>query len=462
MAQFRTEADSIGTKHVPVDAYYGVQSLRAHENFKISGTLVHTDMIIAIAEVKKAAAITNHLAGVLDKKIAEAIFKACDEIIEGKLWNEFIVDSIQGGAGTSFNMNANEVIANRAIEILGGVKGDYSIVHPNDHVNCGQSTNDAYPTAGKIAVIRLLKKTLSEIEKLEKAFLKKAKEFENVIKMGRTEMQDAVPMSFGQVFNAYASAVKRDRKRFKKAIEAMSILNMGATAIGTGINAERKYIDTIVPNLSRVTGLYLSQSEDLVDGTQNLDSFVYVSGIIKSCATTISKISNDLRLMSSGPRTGFGEINLSPKQNGSSIMPGKVNPVIPEVMSQICFNIMGHDTTVTFACEAGQLELNAFEPIIFRCLFESLETLSNGIGIFIKECINDITVNEQRCKEHLDRCIGVVTALCPHIGYTKSAALAKKALYENKNLRDVVLAENIMSEEELDKVLDPRNMIEVK
>lgn len=459
MVVSRTEYDSIGKKEVPVDAYYGVQSLRAAENFKITGTRVHPEIIKAIAEIKKAAAIANKKAGVIDEKIADAITQACEEILEGKLVEHFIVDSIQGGAGTSLNMNANEVVANRAIEILGGHKGDYTIVHPNDHVNCGQSTNDAYPSAGRIASIRLLKNVIAQLDMLHSTFMKKASDYKDVIKMGRTEMQDAVPISFGQVFRAYASAVRRDKERFELAVNEMAKLNMGGTAVGTGINADHEYIKIIVPVLAEITNLPLIQADDLVDATQNLDSFVYVSGIVKSCATTLSKISNDLRLMSSGPRTGFAEINLTPKQNGSSIMPGKINPVIPEVMNQICFNVIGNDTTITYASEAGQLELNAFEPIIFRSLFESLDTLCNGIAIFIKDCVSEITVNPSQCKTHLDRSIGIITALCPYIGYTKASKLAKQALNENRNIRDIVIEENIMSEEEIDRLLEPDNMI---
>ena len=459
MAEFRKEYDSVGMKEVPIDAYYGVQALRAAENFRITGTKVHPEMVKAMAEIKKATAIANKNAGVIKEDVANAITQACEEVLEGKFLDNFIVDSIQGGAGTSFNMNANEVIANRAIEILGGQKGDYTIVHPNDHVNCGQSTNDAYPSSGKIATIRLLEKAIEQLDELYDAFIKKADEYNDVIKMGRTEMQDAVPISFGQVFRAFASAVKRDKKRFELAIKEMATLNMGATAIGTGINADPEYIKTVVPVLAEITKLPLVQADDLVDATQNLDSFVYVSGIVKSCATTLSKISNDLRLMSSGPRTGFAEIALAPKQNGSSIMPGKINPVIPEVMSQICFNIMGNDTTITFAAEAGQLELNAFEPIIFRCLFESLDTLRNGIAVFIKDCVSELAVNIARCDEHMSRSVGTVTALCPYIGYTKSAQIAKQALRENKNIRDLVIEAGIMSAEEVDKVLDPATMI---
>ena len=459
MSEYRIEQDSIGKKEVLKRAYYGVQSLRASENFRITGTRVHEEIIKSIVEIKKAAAITNRQVGAISGKIADAMVTACDEILEGKFLDNFIVDTIQGGAGTSLNMNANEVISNRAIEILGGEKGDYSIVHPNDHANCGQSTNDVYPSAGKLATIRLLDKTKTALIEFYQSLVNKAEEFKNVIKMGRTEMQDAVPISFGQCFMAYASAINRDIERFDKAIEEMSILNMGGTAIGTGINANPDYIKNIVPNLSKVTGLPLVQAKDLIDATQNLDSFIFVSGIVKSCATTLSKIANDLRLMSSGPRTGFGEINLPAKQNGSSIMPGKINPVIPEVINQIAFNVIGNDTTITLAVESGQLELNAFEPIIFYCLFESLDTLRNGINVFVKDCINGITVNEKRCEDEVEKSIGIGTALCPFIGYTKASYFAKKALKENKNVREILIEENAITKVELDNILDPHKMI---
>lgn len=459
MKAYREEHDSIGTRLVPNDVYYGVQSLRASENFPITGRKMHPEFIKAIVELKKASAITNCEVGVLDKRIADAIVTACDEILEGKFLENFIVDAVQGGAGTSANMNANEVIANRAIEILGGIKGNYKVVHPNDHVNCGQSTNDVIPSAGRIATIRLLKKAIEAIQELQGAFEAKSKEFERVIKMGRTEMQDAVPMSFGQVFGAFASALSRDIRRFAVAAEEMSVLNMGATAIGTGINAHPDYIKNVTANIVKVTGLELEQAADLVDATQNLDSFVYVSGIVKSCAVTISKISNDIRLMSSGPRTGFGEINIPPKQNGSSIMPGKVNPVMPEVMSQIAFNIIGNDTTITLAAEAGQLELNAFEPVMFYRLFESLDTLTNGVKVFRTECIDGITVNASKCRDDVEKSIGIVTALCPHIGYTESARIAKRALREDRSVRYVILEEGIMSADKLDEILDPFKMI---
>ena len=459
MQAYREEQDSIGVRMIPNDAYYGVQSLRGAENFHITGRGMHPEFIRAIVELKKAAAITNRDVGVYDERIANAIIDACDEILGGKLLENFIIDAVQGGAGTSANMNANEVIANRAIELLGGIKGNYKLVHPNDHVNCGQSTNDVIPSAGRIATVRLLEQAIESLRKLRNSFTEKSREFENVIKMGRTEMQDAVPVSFGQVFGAYASALSRDIRRFSLAIEEMSVINMGGTAIGTGINAHPDYIKGVTANIRAVTGLDMTQAEDLIDATQNLDSFVFVSGIVKSCAVTLSKIAGDIRIMSSGPRTGFGEINIPPKQNGSSIMPGKINPVMPEVMSQISFNIIGNDSTITLAAEAGQLELNAFEPVMFYRLFESLDTLRNGIEVFRCECIEGITVNTTKCRNDVENSIGIITALCPYIGYTKAAHIAKRALREGRSVRYLVLEEKIMSAEKLNEILDPFKMI---
>ena len=459
MTAYREEYDSIGARMIPADAYYGVQSLRGAENFRITGRMLHPEFIRAIAEIKKATAMANKEAGVLKPEIADAIIVACDDILNGKLIDSFITDAIQGGAGTSANMNANEVIANRAIEVLGGKKGDYRIVHPNDHVNCGQSTNDVIPSAGRIALIRLINNATESLVKLKAAFEGKAAEYAKVIKMGRTEMQDAVPISFGQVFGAFASALARDIRRFELAAEEMTVLNLGGTAVGTGINAHPDYSKKVVPTLCGITGLELHQADDLVDATQNLDSFVFVSGIVKSCAVTLSKISNDIRLMSSGPRTGFGEINIPAKQNGSSIMPGKVNPVMPEVMSQIAYNIIGNDTTITLSAESGQLELNACEPVLFYRLFESLDTLRNGVEVFRTECVEGITVNFTKCRDDLERSISLVTALCPHIGYTQAARIAKRALAEGRNIRHVLIEERVMSAEKIDEILDPSTMI---
>lgn len=455
---FRMERDTVGEKEVPKDAYYGVQSLRANENFNISGRKMDPEIIKSVAEVKKACIITNNEVGLIESPIKDAVVQACDEIIEGKLHDQFIVDPIQGGAGTSHNMNANEVIANRAIEILAGELGDYSIVHPNDHINFGQSTNDVFPASGKIATIRLLERAKVSLTALVEALDLKVKEFDHVIKMGRTQMQDAIPIRLGQEFNAYKNVIKRDIKRFDKAIDEMSVVNLGATAIGTGLNADAYYVNKVVPSLAKVTGLDLKQAEDLVDGTQNLDGFVYVSSIVKTCAVSLSKISNDLRLMSSGPRCGFNEINLPPRQNGSSIMPGKINPVIPEVVSQVAFNIIGNDMTITMAAEAGQLELNAFEPVIFYNLFESIRTLTNGVDTLVENCIKGITANEERMKDMVDNSIGIITALVPHIGYTKAAVIAKESLDNNRSVKELLLEKDILDKETIEKILDPFKM----
>jgi aspartate ammonia-lyase len=457
---YRVEKDSIGMKDVPGNVYYGVQSMRAAENFHITGLNIHPEIINSLAYIKKAAAITNLEIGLLDRKTAEAIIQACDEILAGQFRKDFIVDPIQGGAGTSLNMNANEVIANRAIELLGGQKGDYSIVNPNDHVNCGQSTNDVVPSAGKMTSLRLLKKLKIELLRLHQAFCEKADEFDHVLKMGRTQMQDAVPIRLGQEFKAYSTAIMRDLRRIDKAMEEMCTLNMGGTAIGTGINADVNYLKRIVPNLAKVSNMELVQAADLIDATQNLDSFVAVSGAVKACAVTLSKIANDLRLMSSGPRTGFHEINLPAKQNGSSIMPGKVNPVIPEVVNQVAFNIIGNDVTITMAVEAGQLELNAFEPIIFYCMFQSIDTLAYAVQTFVDNCVSGITANEARCRFLVDNSVGIITAICPHVGYQKAADIAKKAMLSGKPVRTLILQEKLIGEEELDHILDPVQMTE--
>lgn len=410
------EHDSIGALNVPAEAYYGVQSMHAATNFQITHRLLHPVLIDSIVMVKKAAAITNEKSGKLDQQIAQAIIQACDEILDGNLRDQFIVDAIQGGAGTSANMNANEVIANRAIEILGGTKGDYSIVHPNDHVNMSQSTNDVIPTAGKITVLKLLPQTIKELEKLEKAMEEKEAEFDDILKMGRTQLQDAVPMRLGQSFGAFAHVLKRDIKRLKNVMDEMKVLNIGATAIGTAINVDPYYLANISYELSKVAGISLKQADDLIDATQNLDGFVSVSGVLKTCAVDISKISNDLRLMSSGPRTGLSEINLPARQNGSSIMPGKINSVIPEVVSQVAYLIIGHDYTITMAAEAGQ------------------------------------------CEEYIEKSVGISTALCPYIGYAKSAEIAKKSLKTGISVKELVLEEGLLKEEELKEILKPEKM----
>ena len=431
-SDYRVEKDSIGTKDVPANVYYGVQSLRAAENFPITGLRMNPELIRSLAYIKKAAALTNLEAGLLNERIANAIVRACDEILAGKLREQFIVDPVQGGAGTSIN--------------------------PNDHVNCGQSTNDVIPTAGKMTTLRLLKKLETELDRLRAAFEDKSREFNHVIKMGRTQMQDAVPIRLGQEFRAYADAVRRDTVRMGKAMDEMRSLNMGGTAIGTGINADETYLRRIVPVLSEVSGMELTQAGDLIDSTQNPDPFVAVSGAVKTCAVTLSKIANDLRLMSSGPRTGFGEINLPARQNGSSIMPGKVNPVIPEVINQVAFLIIGNDMTVTMAAEGGQLELNAFEPIIFYCLFQSIGTLTYAVHTFVDNCVTGITANEERCRELVESSVGVITALTPHIGYQHAADIAKRAIVTGQSVRKLILQEKLLTEEEIDTILDPMNL----
>lgn len=460
MTKTRLESDSIGTMAVPADAYYGVQSLRAKQNFPITGTKLHPVFIKNLAQVKKAAAITNFDAGLLTEDAANAIIKACDEVMDGKMEDSFIVDAIQGGAGTSANMNMNEVVANRAGELLGDTKGNYTMVHPNDHVNMAQSTNDVIPTAGKLTVLDLLTPLIRELYRLETALIDKSIEFNDVLTMGRTQLQDAVPIRLGQVFHGYASMVSRDRKRIEKSCREMYTVNLGGTAVGTAINVSDSYFSKIVPNLKMLTGYPLEQADDLFDSTENLDGFVAVSGVIKTCAVDLSKMCNDLRLLSSGPKTGFGEINLPAKQNGSSIMPGKVNPVIPEVVSQVAFHIVGHDTTITMAAEAGQLELNAFEPVVFCNLFDSITTLEKAIKTLIDNCITGITANRQHCKELMESSAGIATALCPYIGYKEAARIAKTALKTGKSVRSLVLEQGFITEKELEKILDPYLMTE--
>lgn len=451
----RSETDSIGSMNVPANAYYGVQALRARNNFHITGRRMDSDFIISLAQIKKAAAITNRNDGDLEAAVANAIITACDEIIAGHLHNQFIVDPIQGGAGTSANMNANEVIANRAIELLGGEKGDYTLVHPNDHVNMSQSTNDVFPTAGKLTLLKLIPEAVRQLDRLVKALEKKEAEFDDVLKMGRTQMQDAVPIRLGQEFGAWAAAVKRDIVRLQKVQDEIRGINMGATAIGTAVNTTPAYLFNITANLQRICGIRLIQAENLIDGTQNLDGFVAVSGAMKTCAVTLSKMANDFRLLSSGPRTGIMEIGLPAKQNGSSIMPGKVNPVIPEVVSQVAFNIIGNDCTATLAAEAGQLELNAFEPVLFYNLFESARSLAGAVKTLVDNCVTGITANREICRKHLEESVGIITALCPYIGYTKSAELAKESLKTGVPVLELVESRKVLSEERLKDILDP-------
>ncbi len=458
--KFRLEHDSVGELEVPADAYYGVQSLRGARNFQITGTGLHPLFIRNMAKIKKATAIVNGHIGAFDMKIANAIVAACDEIMEGALEDSFICDAIQGGAGTTANMNANEVIANRAIEILGGTKGDYTVCHPNDHVNYAQSTNDVIPTAGKMTVIDLIQPLLVSLHTLTLALDGKAKEFDGIVKMGRTQLQDAVPVRLGQEFAAYAAVIRRDIRRIQYAEQEMHTINMGGSAIGTSINVDPQYLAEIAKVLSGVAGYELVKADDLIDATQNLDGYVAVSSALKTCAVNLSKIANDLRLMSSGPRTGIGEINLPPKQNGSSIMPGKINPVIPEVVNQAAFLVIGHDTTITMCAEAGQMELNAFEPVLFYQLFESITALTAAVDTFVENCIIGIQANKKKCLENVEKSTGIVTAMAPYIGYQRSATIAKESLKTGASVREIILRDGIMTEEELEELLDARAMTE--
>ncbi len=457
----RHEHDLLGDRNVPFEAYYGVQTLRAIENFNISGVTLcfYPAIIEGLAKVKHAAALANNELGLMDDNITSAICKACEEIADGKFHNHFIVDMIQGGAGTSTNMNANEVIANRALEILGYAKGEYDYCHPNNHVNLSQSTNDAYPTSVKIALINSNKKLIEVLRMLIGSFENKAKEFGHVIKMGRTQLQDAVPMTLGQEFGAYAATLSEEIDRLEQNAKLFLEVNMGATAIGTGINSDPDYADKVIAHLRKVTGMPIVNSLNLVEATQDTGAFIMYSAAVKRLAVKLSKICNDLRLLSSGPRTGINEINLPPMQPGSSIMPGKVNPVIPEVVNQIAFKVIGNDLTVTMASEAGQLELNVMEPVIVQSLFESIEMLKNGMMTLKYRCIDGITANEERCLWLVHNSIGLVTALNPYLGYEVSTMLAKEALTSNRSVYELVLEKNLMSKAELDNVLAPENMI---
>ena len=453
----RKESDSIGELEVPENAYYGVQTLRGFENFQITGIKMNDTFISNITKIKKVAAKVNGKYGYIKSEIAQAIDTACNEVLSGKFQEDFITEAVQGGAGTTVNMNVNEVIANRATELLGGKKGEY-LCHPNDHVNCSQSTNDVIPTAGKLTVLDLADKLLEKLEILILALESKAQEFDGIIKMGRTQLEDAVPIRLGQEFQAYASALKRDSKRIQEDLKEMHVVNLGGTAIGTSVNVGAGYLENIVSALSEECKRELIRAEDLIDATQNIDGFVSVSGSLKACAVNLSKMSNDLRLMSSGPKTGLGEITLPAKQNGSSIMPGKVNPVIPEVVSQVAFLVIGNDMTIAMAAEGGQLELNAFEPVIFYKLFESLTCLANAVHTLTVNCIVGITANREHCEDLVYNSVGVVTALCPYLGYKKSAELAKEALKKNVRIKDLILQYGLMEKEELEKILDPYAM----
>lgn len=457
----RIEADFLGEKEINNDAYYGVQSLRALENFPITGYRLNTDLIRALGMVKKAAAIGNHANGVLDEERKNAIVQASEEIIDGQWHSHFIVDPIQGGAGTSTNMNANEVIANRALDILGREKGDYEFVSPNNHVNMSQSTNDAFPTSLHIAFLIRAESLLETMNTMKQAFEAKATEFDHVIKMGRTHLQDAVPIRLGQEFSAYAKVLSRDIRRVSNALENLYEINIGATAVGTGLNADQKYIDTVVEELRNITGYPFKSAENLVDGTQNTDAYTEISAALKVCMMNMSKVANDLRMMASGPKAGLNEINLPARQPGSSIMPGKVNPVMAEVINQIAFQVIGNDNTICLASEAGQFELNVMEPVLAYNLLQSIDIMNNGFRVFTEKCIAGITANEKQMSEYVDKSIGVITALVPHIGYKKASSIAREAMASGEPVRDICKKYDVLSEEQLNHVLNAFEMTNI-
>lgn len=452
---YRIEHDQLGEKQIPIEAYYGIHTLRAKENFGSGRTAVNKSLIKEIALIKKGAALVNKSLGELEADKAEAIVTACEEIIKGQFDDAFIIGALQGGAGTSTNMNVNEVIANRAIELMGGVKGDYDLIHPLNDVNKSQSTNDVYPTGLRIAAIGLLRKVSQSLADLQEELQTKENDFSDILKLGRTQLMDALPMMVGQGFGAYAKAIARDRWRIYKVEERLRQTNLGGTAIGTGMNASKKFIYMMTDMMQNLTGLGLARSEFPMDITQNMDVFVEVSGLLKSCAVNLQKISNDLRLLASGPYGGFGELNLPAQQGGSSIMPGKVNPVMPEFIGQVAMKVMANDQAITMACGAGQLELNAFTPLIAESLLESLEILQEGLELFRTKCIKGLTVNKARCKANFESTTSLVTALVHHIGYEKASDIAVKAMETGQTIRQVLKDEQLLTEEEIEKILNP-------
>ncbi|MEC1179266.1 aspartate ammonia-lyase [Metasolibacillus meyeri] len=456
--QMRIERDFLGERQLPNEAYYGIQTLRATENFPITGLSLHTSLIRAMGIVKKAAALGNMEVELLPKELGVAIVVAADEVIEGKWDKQFIVDPIQGGAGTSINMNANEVIANRALEILGKEKGDYATISPNSHVNMSQSTNDAFPTAMHIAILTLIEDLLATMQHMQNTFHRKAEQFAHVIKMGRTHLQDAVPIRLGQEFEAYSRVISRDIKRIARTRDHLYEVNMGATAVGTGLNAVPDYILAVDHQLAELSGFPLTGASHLVDATQNTDAYTEVSSALKICMVNMSKISNDLRLMASGPRAGFNEIFLPARQPGSSIMPGKVNPVMPEVLNQVAFQVIGNDHTISMASEAGQLELNVMEPVLVFNLIQSLSIMNNVFEAFTEHCLKDIQANEERMKEYVEKSVGILTAVNPHIGYETAARLASEAIRTGRSIRELCIEAGVLTAEQLDLILDPYEM----
>ena len=454
----RKEHDFLGEMEIPDDIYYGVQTLRALENFQITGRMADPLFIHAMGMVKKACALANKKTGRLDPIIADAIVKASEEVISGKLDDQFPLDAIQGGAGTSFNMNANEVITNRALEILGHPRGDYAYISPNNHTNMAQSTNDVVPTSIRICALMRTQLFTEALTALAKSFDAKGDEFKNVLKMGRTHLQDAVPITLGGEFKAFACSMRRSVHRMENNTYGLHIMNMGATAVGTGLNADPEYIKVVADELSTVTGFKMTTAENLIDATSNTDIFTDISGALRITALALIKICNDLRLMASGPRAGFSEIFLPPRQPGSSIMPGKVNPVIPEVVDQVCYQVIGNDLAVTLGVENGQFQLNVMEPVMAHNIFASFRYITNAVTTLKNLCIDGIKANEKMCTFWFDRSVGIITALLPHIGYEKCSALAKEALANDRQIKDLLLEKNIMSKEDLGIILAPEQM----
>jgi aspartate ammonia-lyase len=457
----RLEHDLLGDRAVPGEVYFGVHTLRAVENFPITGTPIsaYPELIEALAAIKQAAALTNSELGLLDAERARFIIAACEAVRGGTLHDQFVVDVIQGGAGTSTNMNANEVIANLALELMGHRRGEYQYLHPNEHVNMSQSTNDVYPTALKLAAYTGIAGLIDAMAALRGAFEEKAEEFKDVLKMGRTQLQDAVPMTLGQEFSTYATMLEEDEARLGEASSLICEINLGGTAIGTGITAHPEYAARVRQHLVRVTGIPVVTAPNLIEATQDCGAFVQLSGVLKRVAVKLSKTCNDLRLLSSGPRAGLGEINLPPMQAGSSIMPGKVNPVIPEVVNQIAYEVIGNDVTVSFAAEAGQLQLNAFEPIIAHSLFKSITHLRNGCRTLTERCVKGITANAERLRAVVENSIGLATALNPYIGYANATAVAAEAHAKGKSVAQVVLEKGLLTRENLDEILRPEGLV---
>jgi len=458
---FRTEKDLIGEKAIPADAYYGVQTARGMENFDISGIPVshYPDFVRALAMIKLAAAKANHDVGQLPSEILKGIELACKDLMEGKLHDQFQLDVFQGGAGTSTNMNANEVIANIALEHMGKKKGEYHYCDPHDHVNMSQSTNDAYPSALHVAMALTNTRLMAELKKLVAEFRVKGKEFSQIIKMGRTQLQDAVPMTLGQEFNAWAKSLEDEVAALERVESVLHEVNMGGTAIGTGLNAPAGYAEKCVAHLAQITGKEMRLAQNLIEATQDTQAFVLYASVLKSVSIKLSKVCNDLRLLASGPRAGLSEIHLPAMQPGSSIMPGKVNPVIPEVVNQVCFRVIGNDLVVTMAAEAGQLQLNVMEPVIAACILESQTLLMKACKSLRENCVVGIKANEKGCRDFVERSIGLVTALNPVIGYEKSTELAAEALQTGKGIIELVREKKILTEEQIKKVLDPKTMI---